>query len=249
VTNDSARSAASQSVVSADEAQYAITVRLLSASLRTATSREGIAAIDVQNLGSAIREPNLEASVGMLRSHRETFLPTGLPNTFAIDVPAGAATLALQLRGAEINGSLFEMYLYDCTSGECFSYSLAFPSAKAQTLVVRRPAAGRWVAAVNAAPFPTAPGGFVLDEIITTGPPRRPSATPPAQRPGVRWTETLAVGTPPPAEPGKTPVLFVELIDRATERDEVARPWDDRPGIPKLRDRPVALGTVIYRWR
>jgi hypothetical protein len=248
VTNDSPWHQSSGALVSAEEAEYAITVRLLGASLRPRDARGGAVAIDVENLSSTIGEPALEASVGTLSSHRADFLPTGLPNTFAIDVPRGAATLALQLRGATTSSSL-EMYLYDCTTGECFSYSLAFPAAKTQRVVVRRPAAGRWVAAVNAAPFPTASGGFVLDEIITTGVPRRSSVPSRPRLPGTRWTETLTVGAGPPAEPGKTHVFVFELIDLAAERDEAARPWDDRPGVPKLRDRPVALGTAVYRFK
>jgi hypothetical protein len=246
-SNDSSRRAANRAAASADEAEYAISVRLLSASLRPVAASDGTAAIDIENLGSEIREPALEASLGTLRSHRAEFLATGLPNTFAIDVPEGAATLALQLRRATTIGSALEMYLYDCTSGECFSYNLAFPAANAQTLVVRRPAAGRWVAAVNAAPFPTAPGGFVLDEIITTGAPRRPSVAARPQLPGARWSETLTVGAAPAVERGKARVLFFELIDLATERDEAARPWDDRPNVPKLRDRPAAIGTAVYQ--
>lgn len=248
VINRSSRVEANRPVESADEAEYAITARVFGASLRPAASKEGTVAVEVENVESEIREPALDVSAGTLKSHTAEFLPSGFPNTFAIDVPEGAATLALQLRAANAGGSSLEMYLYDCTTGECFVYNFAFPAAKTQALTVKRPAAGRWIAAVNAAPFPTAPGGFVLDEIITTGAPQRVAAQGRAQPPGARWTETVTAGAAPAAVAGRTPVLFFELIDLATERDATDRPWEDRPNVPKLRDRPVALGTAVYRF-
>jgi hypothetical protein len=159
-------------------------------------------------------------------------------------VPRDAATLSLQLR-SEREGTNAELYLYDCTTGECFSYNIGFPAAKAHTVVVRKPNAGRWVAAVNAAPFPTAAGAFALEEVVTTGRPVRHTSTV-ARPPGARWQETIDNPTAPPAVAGKTPVLLLELLDAAAEREEVEHPWARTPRF-KLRDRPVALGTAIYR--
>lgn len=228
------------------DAEYAVTVRVLSASVRAAESHATSVATHIHNLGSTIGEPVLEASAGTLKSHRGTFLSTGLPNVIEISVPKDAATLSLQLRSEDPRTSAVELYLYDCTSGECFSYDIAFPAAVTHTMVVRRPNAGRWVAAINGAPFPTAAGGFVLDEIITTGTPRRYPSTS-ARPPGARWTETVEVGGIPAAEPGRTGILFLELIDAAAEREEAARPWDPSPNRRKLRDRPVALAATTYR--
>jgi hypothetical protein len=162
-----------------------------------------------------------------------------------IEVPRDAATLSLRL-SSERQGTNAEMYLYDCTTGECFSYNLGFPAAGAHTLVVRKPDAGRWVAAVNAAPFPTAAGDFVLDELVTTGTPvRRTSAA--AHGPGARWQETIENIAAPPAAQGRTPVLLLELLDAAAERGELEHPWSTAPNAVRLRDRPIAIGTAIYR--
>jgi Subtilase family len=246
LNNDSAWLERNPALVAADQAEYAITVRLLTASVRTSASRKDTVAIDVESPASDLREPVLETSIGMLRSHAAAFLSTGLPNVFEIAVPEGAATLWLQLRADAPSSNLVEMYLYDCTSGQCFSHDLAFPAATAQALVVRRPKSGRWVVAVNAAPFPAATGGFVLEEIIATDVPHR---SPVAARPGSAGRyrrETITVDLAPPAAPGKTRILFVELIDLATERDEAEHPWDHRPGVPRLTGRPAA-GTAICR--
>jgi hypothetical protein len=187
----------------------------------------------------------LQTSSGYLTSHRGTFLATGLPKMIYIQVPKDTATLSLQLR-SEQTGPHSELYLYDCTSGECFSYNIAFPAAKTHTLVVRKPGAGRWVAAVNAAPFSAARGAFVLDEIVAVGTPvRRTSSA--GRAPGARWRETIDEVPATAAVPGRTPILLLEILDAAAERGELEHPWSTRPNFVKLRDRPVALGTAIIR--
>jgi hypothetical protein len=124
------------------------------------------------------------------------------------------------------------------------------PAAKQQKLVVRHPKAGRWIAAVNAAPFPTSPVAFVLEELISTGV-RRQTSTQHGPRPsGSKWTERVELPRMPrvaAAEPGKTPAVLAELIDLALERDEAEHSWELPGPRPKLVDRPVAIGSAIYR--
>jgi hypothetical protein len=226
------------------DAEYTLTMRLLETSIRTSTTASESIVVDITNTGGTIAEPVIEATPGYLTSHRGSFLPTGLPNVIEMAVPANATMLSLHLR-SEREGTNTELYLYDCTTGECFSYNIGFPAAGAHTLVVRKPNAGRWVAAVNAAPFPAAAGGFVLDQIVTAGTPtRRASMT--TLAPGARWQEIIGDLRPPPARAGKTPILFFELRDAALERAEDEHPWAALPRF-KLRDRPVAVGTAICR--
>jgi hypothetical protein len=227
------------------DAEYTLTMRVLGSSLRPSPAANGTVSVRIRNTGSLIAEPVLQAWPGLLKSHRAAFLGTGLPNLIDIDVPPDAASISLQLR-SEQEGTNVELYLYDCTTGECFSYDIGFPAAASQTVVVRRPAAGRWVAAVNAAPFPAAAGSFVLDEVVTKGTPeRRVSAGP--RGPGSRWDEAIgSVPTLPPVDE-RTPVVLLELLDAAAERGELEHPWSTAPHYVKLRDRPVALGTAIYR--
>jgi hypothetical protein len=227
VETDSAAGMSPAGAIRADDggAEYTVTARL-------------------QDDASVLAEPALDVTAGYLTSHHERFLPSGLPNVFDIDVPRDASTLSLRLR-TEPGAPKTELFLYDCTTGECFSYNIGFPAAGAHTLVVRKPAPGRWKAAVNTAPFPSASGSFVLDELVAIGPPvRRVSAA--ARGPRARWREAIGgVAAPPPA-PGKSPVAIVELIDLAAERAEVEHPWSTAPNYVKLRDRPIALGTAVY---
>jgi hypothetical protein len=169
-----------------------------------------------------------------------------LPNQFEIDVPPGAETLALQLRGVAASMQTFELYLYDCTTGECFSYNFTLPAEPRQRLVVRRPAAGRWIAVVNAAPLPHSALPFELEEVIAMAPVPQ-SAKSGSQEPAARWAGTLQLPPMTAAPVGATRVLLVELIDRAAERDEAEHPWETRSLLPKLRDRPVAIGVSIHR--
>jgi Subtilase family len=222
------------------DAEYAVTMRLLDATI--VPSLTGITA-SMTNGRQPIPEPLLDITPGYLTTHRGSFLSTGLPNLVDIAVPSNAATLSLRLR-SEREGTNTELYLYDCTTGECFSYNIGFPANGTHTLIVRKPNAGRWVAAVNAAPFPTAAGRFVLDEIITVGGAvQRTSA---ARAPGEQWEDVIGDVASLPALPGKTSIVLLELRDAALERDEAAHPWAKAPRF-KLRDRPVALATAIVR--
>ena len=228
------------------DAEYSLTVRVLGASLSPAPPTIiGAATVDIVNTGGAIAEPVLEARAGWLKSHTAAFPQHGLPHLIEINVPTDAASLSLRVRSAQPKTTL-ELYLYDCSSGECFSYDIAFPAATSHLLVVRKPAAGRWIAAVNAAPFPSAAGTFVLDEIITTGTPvRRVSGR---SRPsGARWREILRGLPAVPAADGGTPVVLVELLDSAAERAEREHPWSTAPHYVALRDRPIAIAAAVYR--
>jgi hypothetical protein len=73
---------------------------------------------------------------------------------------------------------------------------------------------------------------------------RRTSAA--ARGLGQRWRETIQGISLPAAVEGKTSVLLIELLDVAMERGEIDYPWARTPRF-KLRDRPVAIGTAIYR--
>ena len=224
------------SVVKGDDsdAEYDLKIRVLDASIKTSNSIDGTIAADIDHVHGDVAQPVLQVSPGRLTSHRGSFLTSGLPNVIDIEVPRDAATLSLQLRSDRQTKA--ELYLYDCTTGECFSYDFGFPAAGAHTLTVRKPTAGRWVAAINAAPFPSAPGGFVLDEIVATGPVlQRTSAA--ARGPGRRWREIVE---------GSSPVLFFELFDAAIDSAEAAHPWTKTPRFT-LRDRPVAIGAAIHR--
>jgi len=176
-----------------------------------------------------------------LIAHRGSFLSTGLPNVIDILVPSNAATLLLELRSEQTKS---ELHLYDCTTGECFSYNIGFPAAGAHTLTVRKPNAGRWIAAVNAAPFPAAAGEFVLDEVITIGDAVHRALA--ARTPRARWRNVIGDIAFPPVLPGRRSIVLIELRDAAQERDEAAHPWTRTPRF-KLRDRPVALATTIVR--
>jgi hypothetical protein len=247
ISNISAWLERDETLRSYEPAAYAVTVKLLSTDLDARTTPEGVR-IDVTNLAAEIRERAIDVSVGRLRSHEALSLPTGLPNQFTIDVPEGARTLALQLRALRPSASLFELHLFDCTSGECFSYDFTMPAASADAIVVNRPKAGRWVAAVNAAPMPRARHGFVLDEIITTRKQRVVTSPGRLRASGRHSTETFGLPGAQPAGTG-TPVIVCELVDLALERDLLAYPWETRKGQPTLADREIAVGAIVLQRR
>jgi hypothetical protein len=226
------------------EASYALGMRVLNASIGSRPASNGAVNLELANAGSPIAEPTIEAWAGGMKTHRSSFGSDGLPRLFEIDVPVGAATLMLHLRTEHVD-TASELFLYDCTTGECFSYDVGFPAGRSHRLAVRKPAAGRWVAAVNAAPYPTSPGSFVLDEVITVGTPVRRSSLV-SRSTGAQWKEVFDELPDSPELPGRTPVILFELIDAAAERSEYTRPWNPHPRFVNLRDRPVAIASAIY---
>jgi len=247
VGNTSAFDERNQALISHEAAEYVIRIRILSASLRPRRLQSGAIAVDLENLGAEIREPIVQTSTGTRRSYRGDYLPNGMPNLFDIDVPEGAEALVLQARA--LDATRLELYLYECTSGECFSYDYTVPAVTARTFVVRRPRAGRWKVAVNAAPFPRQAGTFVLDEIITAGVERRTVARGP-RPPGATWSETFfAAGSEPSAPPPRKDshrVILVELLDNAVERETNALPWDDGTISREYVGKGGVIGTAVH---
>lgn len=247
MSNDSAWRGGPEASGTSEEAAYSVTFQILRASITSRPMAGSQIAVDAINQGAELRDPVFETSIGTLTSHRGALSTNGLPAQIEIEVPPGAATLSLHLRRADPGGPALELYLYDCTSGECFSYDFTVPAAAEQTMVVRQPAGGRWVAAVNAAPFPVEPGSFVLDEVIT-GPPRRHRPASSVRRAfATQWTETLDVRHTETDAASGSRVLSCELIDAAIERDGKIHAWENRAGLPNLAERSIAIGTALTR--
>jgi hypothetical protein len=238
-----------QSLVSTDEARYIVTARLLSVSLESHTAKTGALEVAIENTGATLKDGVVETSLATVITHAGETLPTGLPNRFDIDVPDHTTSLAFDLRSKDEPNHTFELYLYDCTSGECFSYNFTVPASDRQRLVLRNPKAGRWVAAVNAAPFPTGDAHFDLSVMTAADTTRYPAPQEHTRSPGAKWTQTI--GRPAVASNGQNQatVLLVEVVDAAVELDQDLYPWETRAKVPKLADRPVALGTTIQRLR
>jgi len=220
--------------LTAVEAEYGIDVRLLRAPLKAGRSTNGRTALHIQNDGSAIREPVLEASEAIVTSHQGTFDSSGIPKIFDIEVPSGASSLVLRARGA--GGTPLELYLYDCAIGECFLQDFTIPASAEQMLELRDPRAGQWRLAVNPAPDPAAASGFSVDEIVAIGKPQRTLL--PAVVPG-KTLSISAVGS----RLARHAVLY-ELIDAAAERAFRESPWfKSAPSAPL--NRAVAGWAVV----
>ncbi len=222
------------------DAEYALTVDLASSVVRTRAGRRNRLSVDVVNSGRPLRQPEIELWPATVLTSSGTFRSDGLPRTFEIAVAPETAALLLQVDSSRTTS---ELYLYDCTTGECFSYDIGFPAARSHRIVVRKPAAGRWIAAINAAPFPAAEGSFGFETVMTAGRPTRAALL---QDRLNSWH--AEVERPASISPGRgVPALLVQLVDRAIEADATGHPWSRAPHFIQLRDRPVAIGIAVHR--
>jgi hypothetical protein len=180
-----------------------------------ATLQGASAGIDVSNTGGALGEPVLESA---------------------------PATRAVQVHSEEPTSTPVELYLYDCTSGECFNLDFTLPSAHEQRLVVRRPKAGRWRAAVSPGPFPAATGRFVVETIIAAAAERSSSASAKRRAPGERWTEAAERASSD--APGPNGTLY-ELVDLAAQQDAIEHKWENRKDYPDMSDLPASVGMLF----
>lgn len=245
VANMTARSEPDLTLVSTESAEYSMVVTMLATELQPRPAASNTVSVEVTNRGGEIREPVIRVSAGTRRSRQGRFLSTGLPNLLDIDVPAGADDLVVELRADDDSPQGAELYLYDCTTGQCFAHDFTLPAARTKRMVVRQPKSGRWIAAVNPAPLPWSPGGFVLDDVVTTADGRR-SATHQGSLPsGARWIHTIERGEVKSGAPGTEPVLVHELLDAARDRDAARLLWESRKRNSNLRNAPDAAGFAV----
>jgi hypothetical protein len=240
--NDRALQGVASPSASSSDAEYSVTLRLFGASLAIRPSGSDSVAIEVTNLASPLETPALDVSEGLRRLHRSTLLATASPNQFPIDVPTNAAALTLALKGDQAS-SLLDLHLYDCTTGQCFSHSFTLPAARSQAVVVHKPRPGRWLAAVNGAPFAQETGSFVLEEIVTTGDARRIALPSPPRRTGDRWAYEVPLASTEDSPAGGRRVLRLELVDLAFDRDARSHPWENIRG---RAPESAAVGTATY---
>lgn len=79
-----------------------------------------------------------------------------LPTTqqvYEVHVPPGAPLLLARVRGA-VPGADLDLYLFDCTRGECMPVSNGAGEGSAEVVTVADPAAGLWKVVVDAAQLP-----------------------------------------------------------------------------------------------
>jgi subtilisin family serine protease len=227
------------------DADYVITMRLLSAAMTVGSMSERFVTLNIANRAAALDETAIDVAPGRLRSREAETAIDGLPTIFDVDVAPGAGSLSLQLHGASRDAQL-ELYLYDCTSGECFSYDFTVPAARDQSMAVRTPHPGRWRVVVDSAPFPARRERFLLQTIVA-GAPHRQAASTITHAPGTEWTELIGLSRDRWDAGDGSPVLVFELVDAAAEREGRTHPWEVRAGLPNLAERPAVVGRGFVR--
>lgn len=231
-----------EKTASHEPVQFALEVSAPAASLTATRGQDGIFDVRVRNLLRTAAEPLLSSAVGTLTSTHGRLAGDGMPQLVEIDVPEKTGLLIVRARGEP--GLPLDAHLYDCTTGECFSHEFTMPARAEQSIAVRRPATGRWIVAVNSAPIANRTMSVDVDAILAGGSRSVPLGG--AIEPGTDRRVRVPVGTLPPAGGSGRRIVLFELFDAAMAREEAEYPWESRPNIQRLADRPVAIGTYIW---
>jgi hypothetical protein len=231
------------------EAAYSFAVRALDASLSVSGDGDGNATVVVANRGAQIGTPTVVRSFGSWTSHRGEFRPDGVTEPFEINVPPNSTALIVNgrmLRGGGQEEEWLEgldLYLYDCTTGECFSHDAALFARREQRLVVRRPSPGRWVAIVSKPRFPSA-GSYLVDILVASAERGKKLSLSEPLPHGTR--RTLFVDREN-AQTSSEGVELFELFDDSLEQAQTEHAWVDASDLAKMTGRPTALAFAVRK--
>ena len=247
VRNDTAESEPDQKLVSTEEAEYSLTVSGHGASFAPGKTKP--ASKLIVNQGSKIAEPVVRQSWAKLTSYQSVFDPNGVRKGFEINVAPDSSALIVDAKiGGQTSNNAgsaqgLDLYLYECTTGECFLYDPARPAAEQKQIVVRNPVAGRWVAMVGAPLFP-ANGSFTVDAFVVA---QKGSKTIILENPlAVGEERSLKIENAEP-KPFAEAVHVYELFDEALERAQSEHPWGKKADLDKLQIRPAAIAIAIEK--
>jgi hypothetical protein len=243
LVNDSIWREADRSLVSSADARYSVSIRLMRTSLFLRRSSPTSIDVEVENGGAAIEDGVLQLSPATITPAEGRFDATGLPVQVQTDVPSSAEVFAVRARTADLSHQPLDLHLYDCSSGECFSWDFTHPSTNDHTFVVRKPAPGRWIAAVNPAASPARTDRFMVDRVIAS------DDAPIVERlgylaPKSRSRRRLSV---PTGRFDRVKDAFVEIIDLSADADAREHRWETRDGLPNLAEVRVAAGLATLR--
>jgi len=235
LANDSAFREENRELISTGAADYEVIVRQLDVSLTVSSS------LLIRNNGAELAEPQVKESWGRVTTTKSRFSSNGLAKPIEIEVPGNSSALIVngEMLGDKTEG--LDLYLYDCTTGECFSHDFALPSAHNQQLIVRNPYAGRWIAMVGTPSF-LASGSFQIETITVAAQGSRTTSLEGSLKPEKTRSISLdPLGTPPTPDA----VRVYELFDESLQRDLVHYPWLKKEDLQKLIGLPPALGMAI----
>jgi hypothetical protein len=247
VNNESAALETDRKLVSTEDAEYSLTVRALDASITPDTTQE--ANVVVANQDGQITEPVVKESWGKLTSYQASFARNGLGNSFDINVAPDSSALIVNARvtlkspSQPVSNRGLDLYLYDCTSGECFLFDFALPASDRQQIVVRTPQAGRWVAVLGSPSFPSI-GSFAVDAVVLSDKESKTFALKGPIVPGEQRTISSDVDG---VKPFPEAVRVYELFDEAIERASTEHPWGRKVDLDRLQNRAAALAITVKK--
>jgi hypothetical protein len=248
LTNDSGWRAQDSKEVSTEEAKYALTVAALSGDLDMKKEEADKFSFHLENTGANLIEPVVDVYPGTLTLHKASFKSTGEPNLIEVNAPKDTGILEFDAR-AETGGSDLELFLYDCTSGACFFSDYAGIAASKATISVHNPKPGKWILAVNAAPFMVGHGQFVVDEFLGVKATRQTLGFDAKTSVPNEWHTVVSPLPLPSADAEGTPAFLCELVDAALERAQLERqssipPTPGESKAPVVN--PIAVATKVF---
>jgi subtilisin family serine protease len=201
------------------------------------------AGIGFVNRMASLPRAGAVVELGARRMIADTTDSTGAGPMHIIDVVPGTTTLRVDVAPTAPHRANPDLYLFDCTAGDCFLWDAVIGAEAPAALLVRAPRIGSWKVVID--PVGAARGtAYRYTEILTN--PAYGAAqvlTAPALRStGAAWTDSVSVSPSGAIPKGRELVSVADLVDHALEAEEQARPLAVFAGVPY---RPVVIATVV----
>ncbi len=143
-------------------------------------------------------------------------IAAGEQHVYEVEAPPGSRALVVRSWVAGAGNADLDVYVFDCTEEECRSVRVDGDPVGDESVIVQRPAAGKWKVVVDAAAVPADADsvGYEYLEVVFNPSYGAAAATdlPQERAVGARWTtEVRAWAAPAVHGEGRTPYLAVAL--------------------------------------
>ncbi|MBO0861978.1 MAG: S8 family serine peptidase [Chloracidobacterium sp.] len=194
-----------------------------------------------------------DTPLGSGMTDRPTLSP-GNPRVYEIDIPPGTQALTARVSNASDGKADLDLYLFDCTGGNCEVRGFGHEDGARETVYYPAPDPGKWKVVIDPVKVPSGKVSVDFEDIFTHPVFGRieSSGVSAAHNSGQKWTDKIAVEVNAAPVGNRQLVGIIEVVGEeitlnpAHKIYDLARP--DRPGALRVDERrSIALGSALVR--